>query len=362
VKRPSRGAVIVVLVGVALLGVALLGGRSDDGPPLDPRSDGPLGTSALVSLLERLGADVELSAGLPTADDDVALVLSDDLDEEQSETILRWARAGGTLVVLDPSSPLTPEALPPELTEDPEELDPGICTIPALADVEVVDGGSAYRYDTGTSRSSCFGSRDFAFVAVETEGSGEVVAVGGAAFVTNDLLGKVDNAVLASTLLAPSPGTTVRFVDAPLPAGGGDKTVGDLISDGVRRAWLQLGAAFLLYAIWRAVRLGRPVPETQPVEIAGSELVAATGRLLERGRAPGPTADVLRWRMRRALSVRFGTGPTTPPSTLAALVAERTGADASRVAQAIGEEPVTTDEELVAVASAIAAVHEEVLR
>lgn len=60
--RPPRAAVIGALVFAGLLVVAFAGGRPGrDGPPLDPRSDGPLGTSALVSLLERLGGGVELS-------------------------------------------------------------------------------------------------------------------------------------------------------------------------------------------------------------------------------------------------------------------------------------------------------------
>src|SRR3546814_8139145 len=92
--------------------------------------------------------------------------------------------------------------------------------------------------------------------------------------------------MLAAPLLAPEPATTVRFLDPPVPAGGGDESLIDLIPPGVERALLQLGVAFVLYAVWRAIRLGRPVREDQPVRIAGSELVAAVGRLLGRTRRP----------------------------------------------------------------------------
>ena len=358
---PSRGAIVAGAIGVGLLGILLLQGSPDDGPPLDPRSDAPDGTSALVSLLEELGTDVQLSVGLPGAADDVALVLVDQLDEEQTGQVLDWTRAGGTLVVADPASSLTPEVFGPPLLEE-EALSRGICSIGALDDVEEIDAGVAHRYDTGRAHSSCLGSRDFAFVVAQAEGAGDIVAIGGAHFATNERLGHDDNAVLAAALLAPRPGTAVRFVDAPLPAGGGDKSLGELISDGVRRGGLQLAIAFLLFAAWRAVRLGRPVAETQPVEIAGSELVSAAGRLLERGRSAGGSADVLRTRLRRSLAVRFGVPPAAPPSTLAEVVAERSGADRSLIDTAIGEQPVTSDDELVAVADAIATVHQEVLR
>ncbi len=359
----SRGAVIGGCVGVGLVAVALLGSPPDDGPPLDPRSDGPLGTSALVSLLDRLGTDVELAVGLPQRTDDVALLLSDRLDQEQTDDVLAWVREGGTLVVTDPGSSLSPTFIDAnDPLEDPEDLARGICTIDALADVEVVDGGAAVRYDTGLGYGSCMGSRDFAFVVATAEGAGDIVALGGAAFVTNDRLDHDDNAVLAAALLAPRSGTQVRFVDPPIPAGGGDKSLYDLVSDGVRRAGLQLGIAFVLYAAWRAIRFGRPVREGQPVEIAGAELVGAAGRLLERGRAPSAAAEVLRDRLRRALRARLGVPETASPEALATVVAERTGVDLERAQAAVGDHPVTSDDDLVAVARAVASVHQEVLR
>ena len=358
---PSRGTLVAGAIGAGLVGLLLVQGSPDDHPPLDPRSDEPDGTSALVRFLEELGTDVELSVGLPDAGDDVALVLSDRLDEDQTTEVLAWVRSGGTLVVTDPASSLTPEVFPVP-PDDEDAVGRGICTIDALDGVEEIDGGLAERYDTTGAHSTCLGSRDFAFVTVREEGRGDVVAVGGPDLMTNERLDEADNAVLAAGLLARGPGSTVRFVEAPLPAGGGDKSLGDLISDGVRRFGVQLGVAFLLYAAWRAVRLGRPVRESQPVEIAGSELVGAAGRLLERGRSAGPSAEVLRGRLRRAVAARFGVPTSAPSRTLAEVVVERSGADPEVIHLAIGEEPVTSDDELVAVARAVATVHEEVLR
>lgn len=358
----SRGAVVAGCVAAGLVAVTLLGSRPNDGPPLDPRSDGPLGTSALVSLLEGLGGSVDLSTGLPDDHDDIAVLLADRLDQAQTDDVLGWVRRGGTLVVTDPASSLVPaEALPVD-AGDTERIPRGVCTISALDQVDAVATDAPARLSTRRSYASCLGSRDFAFVVATAEGEGDIVAVGGAAFVTNDRLVDDDNAVLAAALMTPRPGTAVRFVDPPLPVGGGDKSLYELVSDGVRRAGVQLGVAFLLYATWRAIRLGRPVREDQPVEIAGSELVSATGRLLERGRSPGAAAEVLRGRLRRGLGARLGLSGDEPAVTLVPVVAERAGVERSLAERAVGDDPVTTDDELVTVARAVASVHQEVLR
>src|SRR5688500_18126155 len=164
---PSRGTIVAGTIGIGLVGVLLLQGSPNDGPPLDPRSDAPDGTSALVSLLEGLGTDVELSVGLPDQRDDVALVLDDQLDEDQTRDVLAWTRAGGTLVVTDPASLLTPGTSgPPSLVD--ETMPRGICTIEALEGVEQVDAGFGVRFDTAAAHSSCLGSRDFAFVVARS--------------------------------------------------------------------------------------------------------------------------------------------------------------------------------------------------
>lgn len=362
--RPSRGTVVVVAIGAALLLGAVIGGRPGrEGPPLDPRSDGPLGTSALVSLLEDLGADVDLSVGLPAAADDVALVLQDRLDAEQTADLEDWVARGGTLVVTDPGSSLTPPLAEPELVPDTDPVEPGRCTIGALSEIGEVEAGAAVRYDAFEGDATCFhDSERGAFVAAYELGAGDVVAVGGAAFVTNDLLDEADNAVLAATLLVPGGSGTVRFVEAPIPAGGGDKTLSDLVSPGVKRALAQLGIAFVLYAVWRAVRLGQPVAEGQPVEVAGSELVSAIGRLLGRTRGAGAAAETVRAALRRRLRARLGAPAELPVEALAEMTAARTGVDIDTARTALGEQPVRTEDELVAVAQAAARINQEVPR
>lgn len=363
-RRPPRGATIAGGVAAAALVAALVAGPPRrEGPPLDPRSDTPLGTSALVALLDRFDADVELSVGLPGPGDDVALVLQDRLDQEQTDAVARWVEQGGTLVVTDPGSSLTPRLSDPTaLVPDAEPVVPGRCTVDALAGLGEVDGGAPVLYEVPAGADSCFGDGDVAFVVVGAHGSGEVVAVGGAAFATNEKLDEADNAVFALALLAPERGMRVRFVDPPLPVGGGDETLGDLVPGGVKRALVQLAVAFVLYALWRAIRLGRPVPEAQPVQIAGSELVAATGRLLARTRDPQAAADALREDRRRRLRTRLGVAPTADLDALVAVTAARTGLAPEAVAAALDDRPIPTDDDLVTLTRAVAALDQEVPR
>src|SRR5690606_4538968 len=143
-RRLPRGATIALgLVAAALVAALVAGPPRREGPPLDPRSDTPLGTSALVALLERFDAEVVLSVGLPDAEDDVALVLQDRLDQEQTDAVTRWVERGGTLVVTDPGSSLTPRLSDPTgLLPDADPVDPGRCTVPALDGLGEVDGGA----------------------------------------------------------------------------------------------------------------------------------------------------------------------------------------------------------------------------
>ncbi len=355
-------------VGAGLLVAAVAGGRPGaDGPPLDPRSDAPLGTSALVSLLDGLDATVTLSPGLPGPAEDVALVLVDRLDDDQRRAVVAWVERGGRLVVTDPRSALAPPVVDGGLgaaldarTSDP--LAPGTCTIEALAGVGPVVAPGPARYEVPPPSEACFGDASGAYVVAAPVGAGTVVAVGGAAALTNALLDERDNAVLAAALLAPAPGSAVRFVDPPLPAGGGRQSLAELVPPGVRRALVQLGIAFVAYAAWRAVRLGRPVPEELPVRIAASALVAATGRLLSRSASPERCAAVLRARLQRRLRARLGLPATADAAAIAAAVAARTDLDPEHVRAAVEDRPVTTDAELVALARAAASIHQEVLR
>ena len=102
--------------------------------------------------------------------------------------------------------------------------------------------------------------------------------------------------------------------------------------------------------------------ESQPVEVAGSELVAAVGGLLEVSAAPYRAAEILQAELRRDLAVRLGIAPDTPADVTARIVAERTGADPSRLYAALAPVPPATDAELAELARLIHSVRQEVIR
>jgi hypothetical protein len=362
---------VAVIVVVAAAAIAIGGGANDTGNPLDPRSTAPDGTRALVELLERFGARVDLVGSAPAAGTaDVALVLEDRFGRAGGDTraatvgpLEQWARSGGRLIVADPSSPFVPksDADDPRNIGGDDRVGRGDCDVTALTGVDelLVPPASWYRVPAGASR--CFTSGADALVVVQPYTAGTLVSIGSPELFVNSRLDRADNSVLAVALLAPSAGTRVAIVEGP-PAGSGDKTLADLIPTHVQLALAQLAIAFVIYALWRARRLGRPVTETAPVEIDASELVVAVGRLLERSHAPDVVAARLRTDTRRVLASRLGLRPDATPAAIANAAAVANAGIAARVEAALSDRPITDDTALVALAQELDAIRTEVLR
>jgi Domain of unknown function (DUF4350) len=377
---PSRAGPIVGwgLAGagvlVTVLAVVAIGGDGRDGGALSPTSDARLGTSAMVALADELGADVDVGDGLPDlgAEDAPAVIVLflDLLEDNQRDALEDWVTAGGVLVVTDPASTFTPAVVeefssiddlaPPSRLEAACDIDPldGL----DVADVDPRNGGVLYAPDPGDASCIDNGSGD-AYIVTRDRGEGTVVAVGGAGMMVNASLAEGENAPVVSALVAPQEGTRLLVLEPGALAGSstGRRSLRELVPAGAWRAILQLAVAFVLYAVWRSRRLGRPVPEPAPSPIAGSELVAATGTLLDRSRSPGHAADLLRRDLRRFLGDHLGVPPDMPADVLAAVAAERTGVDQAVLHAALSGPPVTDDKELAALAATIDRIREEVL-
>jgi hypothetical protein len=366
-RRRGRGPIVfwlVVLAAIVL--VVLVAGAPSPSIPLSPRSTTPEGTRGLVLFLEELGATVDIGRDAPDDSVDVALVLRDSLGAGRRAEVRSWVEDGGTLVVADPGSPLSPTVS----DDGPEGVDfemseRGSCDIDALdgANRVTIAGTGIYgsppqAFEVDGEMRSCFGEGNRALIVTEHVGRGTIVSVGDPDLFINENLDADDNAVVAAAFLAPEQGTTVRFLEAPFEVR--DRSLTDLVPDNLIRAFVQVLIAFVLYAVWRGRRLGRPVAETQPVELAGSELVVAVGGLLEVAGAPDRAAELLQAELRRDLGVRFGIAPGTPADVVADVVAERSGADRHRLAAALAYRPPQNDAQLLELAQLIDAVRQEV--
>jgi len=350
-RRLALGALLVVAV---VVGAYLSAARRTEGPPLDPTSTSADGARALVDLLDGYG-DVDVVDRAPGRRYATAVVLQDRFDRDAERALRAWVRGGGTLVVADPGSTLTPA-----VTAGPDGEQPVRCDLPGLDDVRTLPlGGDGLALDVEPGAPACRTPDGRAVVVAEALGDGRVVSLGGPAPLTNRHLGDGDAAVLAVALLAPEPGTRVAFLRPELAVGSGDRSLVDLVGTPVRAALAQLGIAFVVLALWRGRRLGRPVPETQPVPVESAELTDAVGRLLARRRDPARAAAILRDRARRDLSGRLGLPLDAPGGDVVDALARRTTLTPDEARRA-ALDPVTTDDDLVAVAALLTRIREEI--
>ncbi len=350
---------VVVAIVVAIVVLALIApSRRTDGDPLDPTSTSATGTKAAVELARRLGADVSITSELPDSRTQVAVLFEDLVTEDQASEVKAWVAAGHTLVVTDPYSSLTPLA---EIgtagpITDQVTIDRGRC------DAEVPAGLSELRqlaiigafgtFETSPGETSCFTDRGGAVVVVESIGSGRLISVGSGSFFTNELLDQADNAGLWAALAVPESGTRLDILVAGVDGSGLQPSdSGDLsLPTGVALGLLQLLVAFVVYCLYRARRLGKPVPEDPPVVIAGSELTRAVGGLLEHAGARDRAAASLRRSARRRLAVAFGLPVGADPTAVVATVADRTALDRMRLDAALLDAAVADDAALATLA------------
>jgi hypothetical protein len=352
------GAIVVVIL---LTGI-FLGAPGGGGVPLDPENPKGLGTKGIVEVLRLLDADVRVSrAPLSIATTDTAVIFEDDLDRAGIDAAQAFVDDGGTLLLADPFSVLNPFGIVGQtgvgFFESSIERD---CDVPALRDVERVSAQGAAVLEPDEGAVGCFPRDGGSWLVAMTRGDGNLVVVGGAGALVNQQLDEADNAMLVATILAPRPGTRVTIVQPPLPGEAGRSLI-DLIAPDVRTALLQLGIAFVFVALWRARRLGGPVLEPQPVELAGSELVLAVGHLLQRAGGVAQAVGLLRADLRRHLTDRLGLPRSIDEEQLAAIAAARTRVDSDAVLSALTR-PIAGDTELVQLAHLIESVRLEVNR
>ncbi len=355
--RRGRAGLVVGLVVAGVVLLVLIGlaapARRNDGPALDPTSTSPNGTKAVVELARQLGADVTVGANVPGAGTDVALMFEDLGGDGAADRLLAWVREGHTLVVAAPTSQLAPEAdyvRPDDPFSDSQRVARDRCDVdePAgferLSDLESF--GPVARFQVPEGARSCFADADGAVVVVQRSGRGTLVSVGTPWVFTNEALDQADNAGLFAVLAVPERGTRLQVLVAgsdPAELAPPDDGGSLDLPTGVGLALLQLLVAFVVYCLYRARRLGRPVPEDPPVVIAGSELVRAVGGLLEHAGARDRAAASLRRAACRRLADHFGLPPAASVPAVVDVVAARSTVERERLAAALHAAPVADD-------------------
>jgi hypothetical protein len=353
-------------------------------PPFDASSSSPDGYRALSVLLDDAGSLVETlgPTELASVQDGVAgrsvvVPVASWVTSEQLEQLEALAVGGATVVLAGEDGFVRMDDR--TLTRTPAQpVGRGVCTIGEFDGLEALDDVSHGFLEIATGapeeREYCFTESlgldaSGALVTIRSVGAGRIVSLGSPYLWSNARLQPdkeqggtpLDNGPMAVALLGGSP---VTFVSAVAPVGtspDGTQSPLALLPFNVKLALVQLAFAFVLYAWWRGRRLGRPVREELPVEVAGSELVEAVGGLLRRHGSNSRAADVLRERECRELASRLGVPREAGPDALVAAVASRSARPPAEVQELLFGAPPDGTQGLVALCARLDELHTEVL-
>ncbi len=253
----------------------------------------------------------------------MALLIRDDLGEQQRSEVEEWVQRGGRLILADPLSELGPDVVGQTSIAFTEPTIEPACDDPFVTGVERVAVSGALVFDLPDGATGCFPRNDGFFMIRVPAGEGERIVLGGQATLTNSLLGTEDTAVLLVNLLTPDSAAGLHVIE---PDGEGlpGESLGDLLPDQVGLALWQIPIAWVALVWWRARRFGRPVAEEQPVRIEASETTVAVGNLLSTAELAPEAAAIIRARVHRDMTRRLGISGQADAETFVAVVADRT--------------------------------------
>ncbi len=371
----------LVVVGTAL--ALLLIVRARPAPdPFDPRSSAADGATALVVLLERSGGDVSITRSAPAPGTDTRLLVIDDrLDDEQRGGALDFVEAGGLAVVADPASTLhggpqadggstvvSGRALPADRLPVGVESNvaTGTCSVGALEQLRGLYVPDGLLFPVGPAEPQCFGDDGHSFVIVRNIGDGIVVGLGDNEILVNRHLRRADNAGLATALLTPTGQSSVTILlgtgtaTSVADVGEGEETLIDLVPPWVWMVLVLCALGFVVFAVSRSVRVGAVLDEPLVTPRAGSELVAATGNLMQRAKHTGRAGWLLQTRLHRDLCTELHIDLAAPLADLDRAVAERSTI-APGATEHLLRQTATDDSQLLALSGHIDRIRKDVL-
>jgi hypothetical protein len=370
--KVAVSAVLVLIIAGALFLIVRAKPQPD---AFDPRSSRADGARALVLLLRSQGAEVDTARDVPSLSSRARLLVLDDrLNDSQRESVNAYANAGGFVLVADPRSPLhggVDDTSADKVTVPTDSVEPGFdveadlpladCTIDALTHLRGLYVRGAIRFAVGDGDRRCFAEDGHSFVIVKAQGAGLIVGLGDNYLFTNDLLRYADNSGLATALLTPKTGGRVVVLlgeeasKSVADVGTGDQTLSDLVRPGVWMALVQLAVAFVVVAMAKAIRSGKPVNEPRPVPVAGSELVSATSNLMQRAHHGQRAGWLLQADLYRTLCRQLRLPQTVSLADLDAAAARRYGLAPGQV-NTLLTETVTDNAHLVDLSNRLQAV------
>jgi len=371
---PRRSTVLVVLV--VLLTVVLVAVTTRDATrtdPLDPRNPSPSGAQAVARVLAEQGVEVDVVRSVEALEDapvdagtTVLVTSPSSLGGSVTDRLLEHA-ADGRLVVAGTgalAAGLVDDADAPTFVEVPEEVPadcpPGAAGGADLSDLTVTaDSAEAYPLD------GCFAVDGGSLLVSPRPG---VTVLGAGAVLSNEEVLRADNAAVALRLLGARE-RLVWYVPDPsdVPAGESAAPSALLPPWLVPSLWL-LFATSLVALLWRGRRFGPLVVEPLPVSVKASETTRSRGRLYHRGNDRAHAAGALRRATRDRLAARLGIPALAPvpgePDPVVLDVARRTARHPAEVAWLLDPTapPPGSDDELVDLADALAALDREVRR
>jgi len=352
---------LVVLAVIAGVGAYLTAPRP--GARMDPKSTGPDGAHALVTLLRDGGVEVVVADSIADVEHAArpgTLILVAQSQYLTDDALLdRLAKAPGDLLLVEPTV-RTREALMPGLrmsSTSTFDVEPN-CTLREANRAGTVRFGPSdtYRAKDGRAMTSCYGGVLIRF----RDGGRTVTAVGSTDFMTNGGLLEAGNAALAMNLAGDRPRVIWYAPHRVEGENSAPTSLFDMVPENVTWIVWQLCLVVLLVALWKGRRPGPLVAEQLPVVVRASETVEGRGRLYRSRRARDRAAAALRTATVQRLLPRLGLGPGAAGPAVVETVARRSGADAGFVSYHLYGPPPATDDDLLRLARALDEIERQV--
>ncbi len=367
--RRHRSTLLVVaglVLGVAV--VLALGGGSASTIPLDPANKAPDGAQALARVLDDQGVEVEVVRSADALDDadvdagtTVLVTSTENLGPSTVDRLL--ATTDEAQLVLAVPGPAVTDALGaeaggPSSSDDPRPAEcVGSDLVALLEGLEVrTDQGAEYPAPAG-----CFYGDNGALVAKPADG---VVLLGAVDVLRNGAILEADNAAVALRLLGQHDRLVWYVPDVADLAADDAVTLSSLLPDWLRPGLWLAALAMLALVLWRGRRLGALATEPLPVVVRAIETTRSRGRLYRHADDRAHAAATLRAAGRAAAADRLRLPAGHDPDGLVRDVARHVDRPVVEVAHLLHPDAPapTNDQDLIALATALAELDREVRR